>query len=59
MMTVIIVYIVCSNFISSEESNSNLWVNIGNLVLVLQSFQYILLQVLQNISTNNNFTHIV
>lgn len=45
MITVIIVYIVCSNFTSSEESNTNLLVNIGNPVLVLQPFQYILLQV--------------
>lgn len=53
----VIVYLACSNFTSSKESNSDLLVNIGNPVLVLQSFQYVLLQVPQNTSTNNNFIH--
>lgn len=57
MTTVIIVYIVCSNFTSWKESNFDLLVNIGNLVLVLQSFQYVLLKVPQNIPTNNNFIY--
>lgn len=55
MMTVIIVHIVCSNFTSWKESNFDLLVNTGNLVLVLQSFPYVLLKVPQNISTNSNF----
>lgn len=44
MMTVIIVYIACSNFTSWKERKFDLLVNIGNLVLVLQSFPYVLLK---------------
>lgn len=49
--------IVCSNFTSWKESNFDLLVNLGNLVLVLQPFWHMLFKEPQDISTNNNFIY--